>query len=650
MKTIFITLMLICCSAVISAAETEPRFPETEAGWGICGNFTRWGAMQTELELKRDKELGVNIVRMDFDWQYVEPKRGTFVWERADRAVAAARKNGLQVLGILDKRVPRWEENASLLQNKEIFLNYVRKVVTRYRKEVRYWEVLNEPDVYNGADRNGGKIPAADYPEILKAVYELIKSIDPELTVVFASAGEEILKPALEAGMAKYCDVWNLHCYNRVDPELRVGSWLGKFKDLYKEFNAYDREIWITETGRPTNWRYPRVLAIRAALDQLKIKPENSGILTLYHHEFEYGSEQMILRAEDIGDFREVRQIRTGELSAALVREFPVLMIYDEFFPAEDFSKIVEYVRKGGTLLCLGGIPFYSEVFRENGKIIRRGGNMKKRHEELHIGTEMWWTPFGKAVNLPKKFDKIEPVWGDFDLVPGLDFKRYDRGEYEDPLFGDLRYLTENNLKPGDHFTPMLMASWQGGKKYPVAGIYEFDSDLKGNIFVFTPHYMAFQFAHTPDDQARLLVRDALLLRGMGTAVHFPYRLHQSEGNDHPESHYGLCYRDLRPKLAYFAYQNLIRMCPAGSSRIRLTDYKNGIWTASWKRPDGVPVTAIWSRVRPMTVQLSFEGRVLRVRDYLGTVIEGAKKNAFQIDSGVRYIEGAVDVKVRWGK
>ena len=75
MKTIFITLMLICVSAVISAAETEARFPETEAGWGICGNFTRWGAMQTELELKRDKELGVNIVRMDFDWQYVEPKR-----------------------------------------------------------------------------------------------------------------------------------------------------------------------------------------------------------------------------------------------------------------------------------------------------------------------------------------------------------------------------------------------------------------------------------------------------------------------------------------------------------------------------------------------------------------------------------------------
>ncbi|MBQ8755632.1 MAG: cellulase family glycosylhydrolase [Lentisphaeria bacterium] len=645
MKRFFLLLTAVCISAG-SSFSAEPRFPEKESGWGICGNFTRWASMQTDQEVKRDRLLGVDMLRMDFDWMHIEPKRGVFHWQKVDRAVAAARRNGLQILGIIDKRVPLWEKNTSLLQNKEIYLNYLRKIVTRYKNDIRYWEVLNEPDVYNGADRNGGVVPAEDYPEILKLSYKTIKSIDPGLTVVFGSAGKKILEPALQAGMADYCDVWNLHCYNRVDPELRVGTWLGEYKDLYKKHNAFDREIWITETGRPTSYRYPRAVAVRCALEYLKINPEKCGILTLYHPDFDYASEQMILRAEDIGDFKKIRQIRTGQLDSSMVKEYPLLMIYDEFYPRDDFQKIVDYVRKGGTLLCLGGVPFHSEVFMENGKVIRRGGNAKKRCKDLHIGIEMWWTPYGKAVNLPKFFDKMEPDWDTFPLVPGLDFKRYDRGPHEDPLFGALRFLTETNLKPGDTFVPMLWASWKNGKKYPVAGIYQFDSELKGNIFAFLPHYMPFQFPHTGDDQARLLVRDALLLRGMGCSRIFPYRLHQAENGDHPEQHYGLCHRDFRPKPAYFAYQNLIRMCPKGSTRIQLTDYKNGAWTATWVRPDNIRITAVWTRVRPQTVTLTYNGKLRRVRDYLGNIVSGTKPNAFRINSGVLYLEGPANVKL----
>ena len=87
-------------------------------------------------------------------------------------------------------------------------------------------------------------------------------------------------------------------------------------------------------------------------------------------------------------------------------------------------------------------------------------------------------------------------------------------------------------------------------------------------------------------------------------------------------------------------------MCPKGSTRIQLTDYKNGAWTATWVRPDNIRITAVWTRVRPQTVTLTYNGKLRRVRDYLGNIVSGTKPNAFRINSGVLYLEGPANVKL----
>lgn len=85
-------------------------------------------------------------------------------------------------------------------------------------------------------------------------------------------------------------------------------------------------------------------------------------------------------------------------------------------------------------------------------------------------------------------------------------------------------------------------------------------------------------------------------------------------------------------------------MRPAGSTDLGLS-VKNGVYTAAWKKPDGIPVTAVWTVSQPKKTYLKTVGQFKSACDYLGNPPpvrleispHGIRMTA---DSGITYLEG----------
>lgn len=636
MKKVF-TLFLSLGAILTTAGET--CFPEQDAGYGICANITRWEWPVFRTQLARARELGVNYLRADFDWTQVEPEPGRFNWSRWDSLVEGLRKHNIRAVGILGSLIPDWAKPFDFknAQHREMYMKYMRACIERYKNDIRDWEIINEPDISYSLDRK--PLSPDEYVKLAKECYTIIKEIDPGLKVLCASITDrDFMESALKADAGKYCDIWNIHIYSRSDPEFKIPEYVEGWKKLFEKYDLSDRPLWVTESGRTTNWRYPLNFVFALVLERLKIDPMECGLLTISEPRLNIGSEMMTCTAEDIGIFKEVREIAMKEAGSIDVKKFPVLLAPVAQVPRDGIDGLYEYVKKGGTVIFPGDVPLYSERYLDqDGNPAEQQVN-KKLLSRFHIDWDAWWTVPGKEKEIPRLMDMIVPAPG-FGQAPILDYKRYCRGADSGVATG-IRQLKATNLKGGDRFVPVLLASWKNGKKYPVAGLYQFDSELKGNIFIFTPWHMAFQFPHSRDSQARLLARDILLAKGNGVGTFFEFKLTEIGENSHPEHWYGLCDRNLRPKPAFYAYQTLIRECPAGSSTVKLTDYGNDIWQASWKRPDGKFVHAVWSRVRPKPARLTWTGKIETICDYLGKPVFPPDSREFTITSGVTYFTG----------
>ena len=123
----------------------------------------------------------------------------------------------------------------------------VKEIVGALKGHVRYWEVVNEPNL---------NMKAADYAALLKATHALIKKIDPQALVLApAVCGINLqwIEEFYAAGANRSFDIFSLHDYEgheSIDP----GHWTWKFSQLKKIMAGYgdrDKPIWQTERGIP---------------------------------------------------------------------------------------------------------------------------------------------------------------------------------------------------------------------------------------------------------------------------------------------------------------------------------------------------------------------------------------------------------------
>lgn len=247
-------------------------------------------------------------------------------------------------------------------------------------------------------------------------------------------------------------------------------------------------------------------------------------------------------------------------------RDAALLLPPSEHYPRPYIDDIVDYVAKGGNLFLFGGLPFFHQTEWSKGKngvlTVKTSGNEPTEdRRRLRIGWRTSWS------------DKSQKTPGSAEFIVAQPF-RSGLANFEAFPKRAERFLDDSFLRPGDRLIPIFLGK-EGDFEAPCAGIFKFDSDMKGAVIVNTSK--ALPVVATENDQGNFLAQSILLAFRFGVDRYFGYEfqsLEQDRGDI--EHHFGMVGRQLEPKPAYLAYSALTRAFPDGSKIDRSLEWNHG--------------------------------------------------------------------------
>lgn len=590
--TVIVMLMCITASSAALALghkkggrTLQPLFPcaeKVDDPYGMCTHITRphmdYPYMERELQLTRS--LGVGWVRSDFDFGSVFGNATDFAPQFFDEVLSSVEGHGQRLLPILTWLGPfPWDDPT--------YGAYVDSLANRYRGRIGHWEVMNEVDFMNGIDSLAQK-----YARSLKVSSNRLHAADSTNKVLLTGLGgaqRPFTDEMFRLGAMDDVDIMNFHSYFSPEDNILV---CGKIDSLMRRYGQY-RPVWLTECGMNTcrdtcaaDGFYRQMLPCslrRVGIDESSvcvgyIADRTTGYAALTP----YQADEYLKPCA-----ASVRPVALTELRRLSVRKVPVLVVSaDEFFPDRFFPDIVDYVRRGGTIVLAGGCPFYYDAASSGASNLGARAVADRNYGRLHMSLLG-----GKTDPLTgEELSEVPPqTWRDAGNTCPYEWK-------VTPL-SPARYLSGENLHEGDTLIPLVCAGTERVHGI-VAGIYKLRSELRGNIIFQTRMYF-----NPPVDkeaeQARRVARTHIIALGLGIERVFWYNLRSREDDpNEAEDSFGLVHRDFSEKPSCQAYRTMTGMLPSGSTRpvLRVED---NVYEASWIRPDGKRVTAMWSPVVP---------------------------------------------------
>jgi len=204
------------------------------------------------------QNANIDWIRDEMEWEQAEKIKGSVeILPEWDNYIELLTKANIKPLIILDFGNKFYDDGGFPYTEEGInaFLNYVKTIVTHFKGKVNHFELWNEFNLV-GSEFNPTSKTSKDYVSLLKLVYEEIKSINPEATLIGgATSGVDLkwLKEILDAGAIDYMDALSFHpyCYPN-SPE--DGEIIKGIDNIYALLGKYkgDIPIWITEIGWPT--------------------------------------------------------------------------------------------------------------------------------------------------------------------------------------------------------------------------------------------------------------------------------------------------------------------------------------------------------------------------------------------------------------
>jgi O-antigen ligase len=215
-------------------------------------------AVTRTLRLARD--MGVRYVRMQVPWEDIEIHgRGDFTdrrnveaigevsaWAKYDRIVETANALGLELVLRVD-RPPEWARSIFIStpffqeglekdptstgppDNFTDYGNFLRTLVARYRDEVRFYQIWNEPNLKN--EWNWHTPSPESFVELLRVGATAVRETNPEAVIVFPSLSPvdglderapmtelEYLDQVYREGGADYFDIMSVQAYGLGQP------------------------------------------------------------------------------------------------------------------------------------------------------------------------------------------------------------------------------------------------------------------------------------------------------------------------------------------------------------------------------------------------------------------------------------------------
>jgi len=218
---------------------------------------------------------GVETVRTVFNWAAAQPSRGAeFDFESTDGVVRRAALRNQDILPIVIY-APPWarayrKRFTSPPKNRADYVNYVAALVERYgpdgtfwndhpelpKRPLRQWQIWNEPHLqdYWAAPEKGPYGYVRSYPALLRASYNVVKSLDPGAKIVLAGitqrAWEEI-ELLYQHGIKPYFDVAAMQIFPQTVK--RAVKATRFFRDAMKQRRDGRKPIYLTEITWPAS-------------------------------------------------------------------------------------------------------------------------------------------------------------------------------------------------------------------------------------------------------------------------------------------------------------------------------------------------------------------------------------------------------------
>jgi hypothetical protein len=259
-------LAALLAAALVLAAPGAAAARSTPAGFfGVMVNGVLDApAVNLGAESATMRRTGVESERFEIAWDLVEPTQGHFDFAATDRKVAAAARNGIEVLGLV-VRSPNWAASTpgqpfSPPRDPATYAAFLRTLIARYgprgnfwtanpslpRHPVRYWQIWNEPNI--AVNFVGVASWPRRYALLLRAAYRAVHAADDGARVVMAGLANfswRDLSKAYRAGARGSFDVAAVHPFSgRASNSVKITR---LNRDVMNRNGDTRKPIWLTE-------------------------------------------------------------------------------------------------------------------------------------------------------------------------------------------------------------------------------------------------------------------------------------------------------------------------------------------------------------------------------------------------------------------
>ncbi len=195
--------------------------------------FLWWRPEVAHRDLGLVQDAGFTWVKQWFAWRDIEGQgKGKYDWTTSDRIVQQVEEFGLKLLVRVDHG-PEWAGTPP--GNIDNFATFLSAMANRYKGRIHAYQIWNEPNL---AREWGTKAPnAAEYTQMLKRAYAVIKAADPNALVVTAGMAPttelsqravpdtRFIQAMYEAGAKQYFDLLGAHGAGyKAPPEMDPGQ------------------------------------------------------------------------------------------------------------------------------------------------------------------------------------------------------------------------------------------------------------------------------------------------------------------------------------------------------------------------------------------------------------------------------------------
>jgi uncharacterized protein (TIGR03382 family) len=243
--------------------------PDNREGWPF-GTCVHQVVTQNGPATQALTDLGAPWIRIDVNWNEVEPQQGVFDWTVLDSLVNTSRANGYLICATL-AYTPGWAAGghvrSGVPDQADYYKTFVSAVVTRYKDQVKHWGIWNEPEQGGGLKGTWEGTAKQFVDLVMKPGFDAIRAADPQARVLGPDSGSyDWLKDFFSQGGGAYLDIITLHVYACCDSTDNVDKVLWRLDCTGSLLPWLDtclmnaipggtkttKPVWLTETGWKT--------------------------------------------------------------------------------------------------------------------------------------------------------------------------------------------------------------------------------------------------------------------------------------------------------------------------------------------------------------------------------------------------------------